>query len=309
MLEHLISSPSYPTISIGELLAAAQSAGARLRAGRADFNELHDIPKPFLFALENSNRPEEGCRMLLVARMMQDELIIDDGRFSTSSLSISSLRESGSPIVLWVEDTSTIASPPTEIDQYRMKVEVIDDFLSSELCKELIFYAEAVGFELSRVMQREGDSSTSVISTSARSSYSVVLHDRQHPALRELYVRCAALEGVQVDDIETIQCVRYAHGQNFQPHFDGGINLPRSMTYLLYLNDDFVGGETYFSMLDYMVLPRAGSCLRFPSCDTLGNIIWPSEHGGCPVISGRKYVLNIWIRRSTGTPTVPHNRI
>jgi hypothetical protein len=117
-----------------------------------------------------------------------------------------------------------------------------------------------------------------------------------HPLLRPLYLRWAGLEGVGEEDVEQIQCVRYKKGQKFRTHFDGGVELPRLTTYLLYLNEDFDGGDTYFPILDLTVEPRTGACLRFASCDKLGRVLWPSEHGGLPVSSGIKYALNIWVR-------------
>jgi hypothetical protein len=66
------------------------------------------------------------------------------------------------------------------------------------------------------------------------------------------------------------------------------------LTFLIYLNDDFMGGETRFYFPDVAgsgltargVIPRAGSVLVFPQANTAALI-----HEGSAVESGTKYVI------------------
>ena len=77
---------------------------------------------------------------------------------------------------------------------------------------------------------------------------------------------------------------RYDPGQQFNWHLDGAYHAPNGdssrLTFLIYLNDEFVGGETSFEGLD--IKPETGSALVFRH---------QLLHKGQPVVFGRKYVL------------------
>lgn len=89
---------------------------------------------------------------------------------------------------------------------------------------------------------------------------------------------------------ERFRFYRYDVGQKFLPHFDGFFrrdNGERSqLTFMVYLNSDFRGGETRFygedRQLRVAVRPETGMALVF---------VHLQLHEGAPVVSGRKYVL------------------
>lgn len=85
---------------------------------------------------------------------------------------------------------------------------------------------------------------------------------------------------------ERIRCYRYRPGQRFAPHYDGAyVRDEREqslVSYLVYLNDDFVGGETNFLQAGQTVVPRAGMALLFQH---------RLLHEGAEVREGTKYVL------------------
>ena len=78
--------------------------------------------------------------------------------------------------------------------------------------------------------------------------------------------------------------------QRFAPHFDGYFSRPsgerNQLTFMVYLNEDFTGGETKFydddRGLRFAVRPERGTALIF---------VHLQLHEGAAVISGRKYVL------------------
>jgi predicted 2-oxoglutarate/Fe(II)-dependent dioxygenase YbiX len=85
-----------------------------------------------------------------------------------------------------------------------------------------------------------------------------------------------------------IQLVRYRPGGFFYAHQDG-MDAPsewRKRSFVLYLNDDFTGGETSFPALDAVVRPRTGHALTFPPY---------FAHRAEPVIAGEKYVFTFWL--------------
>lgn len=83
---------------------------------------------------------------------------------------------------------------------------------------------------------------------------------------------------------ERMRFYRYDPGQRFKWHGDGCVRRANGeqsfLTFMVYLNDDFTGGETAFRGL--RVGPRKGMALLF--CHWL-------KHMGDEVRDGRKYVL------------------
>ncbi|MEL6107315.1 MAG: 2OG-Fe(II) oxygenase, partial [Planctomycetota bacterium] len=83
---------------------------------------------------------------------------------------------------------------------------------------------------------------------------------------------------------ERLRYNRYEIGQLFDWHFDGYFQRDTGershLTFMVYLNDDFAGGETTIERLT--VRPKKGMALFF---------IHHLRHRGEPVASGRKYVL------------------
>jgi predicted 2-oxoglutarate/Fe(II)-dependent dioxygenase YbiX len=90
----------------------------------------------------------------------------------------------------------------------------------------------------------------------------------------------SALDGLQV--------IRYRPGGFYGAHKDnpgGARSNHREITVVVYLNDDFRGGATSFTKLDYAYTPRAGYVLLFPSV---------YKHKAEAVVEGTKYVIAAW---------------
>ena len=108
-----------------------------------------------------------------------------------------------------------------------------------------------------------------------------------------VYQRAAGLLGCDSGAFEPMQCVRYEPGQRFHAHYDG---LGRTHTVLIYLNQDFAGGETLFPDLPLSIAPQPGMALVFANLDADGVTIPWSLHAGLPPRGGRKYACNLWAR-------------
>ena len=106
---------------------------------------------------------------------------------------------------------------------------------------------------------------------------------------------------------EQFQVVNYKSGGFFIPHYDAcdgdenycermnQNNGPRYLTFLIYLNDNFEGGETIFPNINKKIKPEKGKAVIFKNIDENENIIKQSLHGGEPVRSGQKWIINKWI--------------
>lgn len=99
------------------------------------------------------------------------------------------------------------------------------------------------------------------------------------------------------------QIQRYAYHQQYKAHIDffnvpnqyKGMEVDRFASAILYLNDDFKGGETYFTALNIEVKPRVGSVLFF-RYDYEDFINFHTIHAGMPVSEGAKYIVTTFIR-------------
>ena len=158
----------------------------------------------------------------------------------------------------------------------------IDDTLSAEECAEWIERAEALGFRKGALISRHGVAYDDRV----RSNERVVFDDPSWAAL--LFARLAAhfprrRGWAPTGCNERIRIYRYEPGQRFREHRDSYFERPggerSQLTLLVYLNDGFEGGETWFPKLTFS--PERGAALAFEH---------DQPHAGVVVTAGRKYV-------------------
>jgi prolyl 4-hydroxylase len=118
------------------------------------------------------------------------------------------------------------------------------------------------------------------------------------PAVHALNRRMAAASGTDVRQGETLQVLRYARGQEYRPHLDAipALANQRVLTFLVYLNDDYGGGETDFPELGLHIRGEAGMGLLFANALPDGRPDPRMRHAGLPVRSGSKLLASRWIR-------------
>jgi prolyl 4-hydroxylase len=159
-------------------------------------------------------------------------------------------------------------------------------------CDFLMTVAEPT-YEESKVIGTEGDIRT-LLRTSDGSTMHWLIED---PATHALNRRLAAFTSTNVDQGEPLHILRYRPGQEYRPHVDWLLDdNPRIMTALVYLNEDYAGGETEFIKTGLKVRGRKGDVLVFRSQGPDGGLDPLSEHAGLPVTSGTKYLASRWIR-------------
>ena len=164
--------------------------------------------------------------------------------------------------------------------------QVIPGFLSTDECAEQIRRAEQVGFEDAPVNTFRGIRMRKDIRDNTR----VMLDDPDRALwiwerLSPVFPPGLAVPGWKPVGLnERLRYYRYDPGQFFRPHSDGYFareNGERSfLTFLVYLNDDFVGGETCFP--GETIRPERGAALLFSH---------PVLHESRTIDYGRKYVL------------------
>jgi hypothetical protein len=136
-------------------------------------------------------------------------------------------------------------------------------------------------------------------------SFDIVQSDLILLALRE---RIAKLARLQAEEFEPTMVLHYTPGQSFAPHFDFvepsapylahdiAQHGQRVATFLLYLNDDFEGGETEFLDLGWRFKGRKGDALLFWNVDSNGRPEQRTLHAGLQPTRGEKWVLSQWMR-------------
>ncbi len=162
----------------------------------------------------------------------------------------------------------------------------VPDVLPPELCALHIARIEAAAPAPAPITTARG----AVMRPDIRNNDRVVFDDPETAA--DLFDRIRAhapaeLSGMRpVGANERLRCYRYGPGQRFAPHFDGAFvrdeHEQSLISYLVYLNDDFVGGETVFHQQARTIVPRAGMALLFQH---------RVMHEGAEVREGVKYVL------------------
>ena len=95
--------------------------------------------------------------------------------------------------------------------------------------------------------------------------------------------------------------LRYNRGDFFAPHRDSGPHVrERQVTVVLYLNDDFSGGETVFYESGKVITPEAGLCAVF-----LSKLVHSSQR----IRWGSKIVVAGWLLRSwSSADTAPSHK-
>ena len=122
----------------------------------------------------------------------------------------------------------------------------------------------------------------------------------ENPAIHALNRRLAAASGTNVRAGEPLQVLRYAPGEQYRQHSDAlphvAAEQQRVLTFLVYLNDDYEGGETAFPELGIQVRGRTGNGLLFRNALPDGALDQRAVHAGLPVTRGIKHVASRWIR-------------
>lgn len=123
-----------------------------------------------------------------------------------------------------------------------------------------------------------------------------------------LQLRMSNLLGLPVPCFEPTNILHYKPGQEFKPHVDYlntdqpglAANMAalgqRIVTLLIYLNDEYEGGETHFPRINFAFKGRAGDALMFGNVSENGEPEPQSLHAGTAPRSGEKWVLSQWVR-------------
>ena len=165
-------------------------------------------------------------------------------------------------------------------------VETYDDFLSESICSELISLVDEENERIER-------------------NHKPNFYQRNIgnlPEYSSLYKKFSEIGMKYLSDIgyyndllpqkygfEELRIKKYDVGDSFDKHVDVSDykSARRWIAFLVYLNDNFTGGETEFYPHQQVIHPKTGRVLVFPC-------VWTYPHAGLPIVSGTKYILTTY---------------
>lgn len=134
---------------------------------------------------------------------------------------------------------------------------------------------------------------------------------KNNPLVKELFEKISSAFNIPFENAEDLQVVRYLPNQFYNEHHDaccddnidcnnfikrGG---QRKLTVLIYLNNDFEGGFTFFKNMNLKLKPKTGDAIIFHPLAKKSNKCHPKAlHAGMPVTKGEKWIANLWFRES-----------
>ena len=178
-------------------------------------------------------------------------------------------------------------------------------FISPEVCSHLLARA-APKLVPARVNDaRGGGLKLDAMRTNTGAVFSLIETD---VVIQLIRARIAHAAGVAPGALEPPEVLHYEIGQTYKPHVDFfHPQLPtfreemrekgqRIKTCLVYLNEDFEGGETHFPKLGLKFRGRPGEALVFENVGANGAGDMNTVHAGLPPTRGEKWLLSQWIR-------------
>ncbi len=184
------------------------------------------------------------------------------------------------------------------------RVRVIERFATPPECRWLI---ERARTRLARAVVLDPTGSHSVDPGRSNSGAEFLVLDMD-VVLEVIRARISAATRVPVNVFELTQILHYSVGEEFKPHYDfldpansaydellrsGG---QRIATFLIYLNEEFEGGETAFPRAGLRYRGNIGDAIFWANLDMEGRPDPFSIHAGLPPTSGEKWILSQWIR-------------
>jgi hypothetical protein len=189
--------------------------------------------------------------------------------------------------------------PQPSLDSFELYE--IPHFFTDELCERLIQFQKTNPNTPGRILSSlliepprpgvlEWISNDPSIRISEKAILSKELSDEIEIIISNRF--CIDKEYIEPD----IRVVHYPTGGKLNAHYDTVPSLQsyRAMTMIVYLNDDFIGGETDFPRLGKSVRPEKGKAAFF--WDTLPDhrLLVDSVHSSKLITSGEKWVINVW---------------
>ena len=171
-----------------------------------------------------------------------------------------------------------------KVYEHTRSIFTIDNFWTKQECEDFITMSEAIGYTPATVTTEKGQK----LITEVRNNNRVIFNDKQ--LADKIWQELESLAPKHFGNSKAIglnelfRVYKYQAGQQFKKHRDQSFirnDIEASyFTFMIYLNDNYEGGETIFN--DLTIQPKQGTALIFQH---------DLEHEGSSVRQGIKYVL------------------
>ncbi|HZC37417.1 MAG TPA: 2OG-Fe(II) oxygenase [Sphingomicrobium sp.] len=295
--------PSHDEVQrAAELFQLASSQGHAEASERLAFFEAFGMMRPQswdraldfleLGACQGSQRARE--QLLLISDSSQDASIPED----TNDDSWRGFRAR-------VDVEARIAPGEKIVLSDSPRIRVIEQFATAAECRWIIASARP---RLAPAAVFDEETGGQKKDASRDNSYLVLRIGEMNVLTEVIRHRISAATGLPVPLFEPSQVLHYSIGQRFKPHYDflDPANPAyrddlarfgqRVATFLIYLNDNYGGGETSFPEIGLDYRANAGDALFFASVTRDGRPDPTTLHAGLPPTSGEKWVFSQWIR-------------
>lgn len=193
-----------------------------------------------------------------------------------------------------------------KLDNSLVELYTLDNFLNNVECQEIIKLTKKYSKQ-STVVNYNSDRNTSDWRTSLTCHLNDINENKE--IISKINERICLTMNIKDSFSEPIQAQYYQVGKQFKPHtdyFDPGTNVDdvelrgnRTWTFMIYLNDVEIEGETYFPNINKSFKPQKGMALIWNNTDLYGNLNYNTLHQGKPVISGEKFIITKWFRQKS----------
>lgn len=187
------------------------------------------------------------------------------------------------------------------------KIWAIEDFISDEECSVLQEHA-STRLERATVAGEDGSSIVSEHRKAQQAGYNSHQSDDNDP-LHPLYLRILGITNqhtgynLKPPGQEDFTIIQYSKDDQYTPHCDGDCDGAehnpggRVATAVMYCQVAERGGATTFTKTDIFVKPKKGMATFFSYKGPDGKMdIAHTEHSGCPVLEGEKWITTMWMR-------------
>jgi predicted 2-oxoglutarate/Fe(II)-dependent dioxygenase YbiX len=202
-------------------------------------------------------------------------------------------------------DLGALGAPPVgSIRKDRPRIIVVERFMSPAECEWVIARGRPT-LQRARVYRSSARPQIADTRTNTETSFTIFQADVALAILRE---RMSMATRAPPSFFEVAKLLHYEPGQQFAVHGDfiqpstpelaREVHLrgQRAATLLVYLNDDYDGGETDFPRIGFRFKGRTGDALIFSNIDPAGAPDLETVHAGLPPTRGEKWLFSQWIR-------------
>ena len=199
------------------------------------------------------------------------------------------------------------------LDKPAAKIWIVDDFVTPEECKILTEHGKP---RLQRATVAADDGS-SIVSEHRKAQQAAYMMDNEKVSdpLDSLYDRVFAMANhhagydLQRAGQEGFTIIQYNPNDQYTPHCDGNCEGSqhkkhgRVATAVMYCIVPELGGATTFTNHDIVVKPKVGSATFFSYKDMKTGKMddGDTEHSGCPVLQGEKWITTVWMREGVSS--------